>query len=129
MLTTLALIIALNVVIGFKLPRGFFPQQDTGSLQGSMRGPQDASFPAMNAALQQVESVIQKDPAVQNVIGFTGGGGATNSGSIFVILKPVEQRNTDAAGVINRLRRPLNQITGASTFLQASQDIRIGGRG
>jgi multidrug efflux pump len=66
---------------------------------------------------------------VQNVIGFTGGGGATNSGSIFVILKPVEQRNTDAAGVINRLRRPLNQITGASTFLQASQDIRIGGRG
>jgi multidrug efflux pump len=128
-LTTLALIIALNVVIGFKLPRGFFPQQDTGSLQGSMRGPQDASFPAMNAALQQVESVIQKDPAVQNVIGFTGGGGATNSGSIFVILKPVEQRNTDAAGVINRLRRPLNQITGASTFLQASQDIRIGGRG
>jgi multidrug efflux pump len=128
-LTTLVLIIALNVVIGFKLPRGFFPQQDTGSLQGSMRGPQDASFPAMNAALQQVESVIQKDPAVQNVIGFTGGGGATNSGSIFVILKPVEQRNTDAAGVINRLRRPLNQITGASTFLQASQDIRIGGRG
>jgi multidrug efflux pump len=128
-LTTLVLIIALNVVIGFKLPRGFFPQQDTGSLQGSMRGPQDASFPAMNAALQQVESVIQKDPAVQNVIGFTGGGGATNTGSLYIILKPVAQRNTDAAGVINRLRRPLNQITGASTFLQASQDIRVGGRG
>jgi multidrug efflux pump len=128
-LTTLVLIIALNVAIAIKIPKGFFPQQDTGSLGGALRGPQDASFPAMNAALQQVESVIQKDPAVQNVIGFTGGGGATNSGNIFVILKPVEQRNTDAAGVINRLRRPLNQITGASTFLQASQDIRVGGRG
>jgi multidrug efflux pump len=128
-LTTLVLIIALNVVIAIKIPKGFFPQQDTGSLGGAMRGPEDASFPAMNAALQQIEGAIKKDPAVQNVIGFTGGGGATNSGNVFVILKPVEQRNTDAAGVINRLRKPLNRITGASTFLQASQDIRVGGRG
>jgi multidrug efflux pump len=127
-LTVLVLIIALNVAIAIKIPKGFFPQQDTGSLGGAMRGPEDASFPAMNAALQQIESVIQKDPAVQNVIGFTGGGGATNTGFVYVILKPVEQRNTDAAGVINRLRKPLNQITGASTFLQASQDIRVGGR-
>jgi multidrug efflux pump len=128
-LTTLVLIIALNVAIAIKIPKGFFPQQDTGTLGGAMRGPEDASFPAMNAALQQIESVIQKDPAVQNVIGFTGGGGATNTGNIYVILKPVEQRNTDAAGVINRLRKPLSQITGASTFLQATQDIRVGGRG
>jgi multidrug efflux pump len=66
---------------------------------------------------------------VANVIGFTGGGGPANTGNVFVILKPVEQRDTDAAGVINRLRPKLNRVTGASTFLQASQDIRVGGRG
>ena len=128
-LTTLVLIIALNVAIAIKIPKGFFPQQDTGSLQGSMRGPQDASYPAMNAALQQIQQVIKNDPAVQNVVGFTGGGGATNSGGFFVILKPLEQRKIGAADVINRLRPKLNRITGASTFLQASQDIRVGGRG
>jgi len=127
-LTTLVLIIALNIVIAYKIPKGFFPQQDTGSLGGAMRGPQDASFPAMNATLQQVEKVIDADPAVQNVIGFTGGG-STNTGNVFVILKPLEQRKVSAADVINRLRRPLNHITGASMFLQASQDIRVGGRG
>jgi len=127
-LTTLVLIIALNVVIAIKIPKGFFPQQDTGSLGGMMRGPEDASFPAMNATLQQVEKVIGADPAVANVIGFTGGG-ATNTGMVNVVLKPVEKRDTNAAGVINRLRPKLNRITGASTFLQASQDIRVGGRG
>ena len=127
-LTTLVLIIALNVAIAIKIPKGFFPQQDTGSLGGQMRGPQDASFPAMNATLQQVEKVIGADPAVANVIGFTGGG-ATNTGMVNVVLKPVEKRDTNAAGVINRLRPKLNRITGASTFLQASQDIRVGGRG
>jgi multidrug efflux pump len=128
-LTTLVLIIALNVVIAIKIPKGFFPQQDTGSLQGSMRGPQDASYPAMNETLRQIQQVVKSDPAVQNVIGFTGGGGATNSGGFFVILKPLEQRKIGAADVINRLRPKLNRITGASTFLQASQDIRVGGRG
>ena len=127
-LTVLVLIIALNVVIAYKIPKGFFPQQDTGTLGGQIRGPQDASFPAMNATLQQVEKVIGADPAVANVIGFTGGG-ATNTGMVNVVLKPVEKRDTNAAGVINRLRPKLNRITGASTFLQASQDIRVGGRG
>ena len=127
-LTVLFLIIALNVVIAIKIPKGFFPQQDTGALQGNIRGPQDSSFPAMNAALQQIEGVINKDPAVQNVIGFVGGG-ATNTGMVNVVLKPVEKRDTNAAGVINRLRPRLNRITGASTFLQAAQDIRVGGRG
>jgi multidrug efflux pump len=127
-LTTLVLIIALNVVIAIKIPKGFFPQQDTGALQGNIRGPQDASFPAMNAALQQIEGVINKDKAVQNVIGFVGGG-ATNTGMVNVVLKPVEKRDLNAAGVINRLRPQLNKITGASTFLQAAQDIRVGGRG
>ncbi len=130
-LTALGLTIALNVAIVFKIPKGFFPQQDTGALQGNMRGPQDSSYPAMNATLLQVQHVIMKDPAVQNVIGFTGGGGATNTGGVFVILKPLNQRgpNSGAADVINRLRGPLNRITGASVFLQASQDLRIGGRG
>ena len=130
-LTALGLTIALNVAIAYKIPKGFFPLQDTGALQGAMRGPQDASYPAMNATLLQVQRAIMKDPAVQNVIGFTGGGGATNTGGVFVILKPLNQRgpNSGAADVINRLRRPLNQITGASIFLQASQDLRIGGRG
>ncbi|MGA1981818.1 MAG: efflux RND transporter permease subunit [Acidobacteriaceae bacterium] len=131
-LTALGLTIALNVAIVYKIPKGFFPQQDTGALAGSMRGPQDSSYPAMNTTLLQVQHVIMKDPAVQNVIGFTGGGGATNTGNVFVILKPLNQRvptNISAADVINRLRAPLNRITGASTFLQASQDLRIGGRG
>jgi multidrug efflux pump len=128
-LTVLFLTIALNVAIVIKIPKGFFPQQDTGALGGMIRGPQDASYPVMNAALQQAEAVIQRDPAVQNVIGFTGGGGATNTGMVFVILKPLNQRKISAADVINRLRPHLNQITGATTFLQASQDLRIGGRG
>jgi len=132
-LTMLALTIALNVVIAIKIPKGFFPQQDTGALQGSMRGPQDASFPAMNATLLQVQKTIKNDSAVENVIGFTGGGGATNTANVFVILKPLgggeNERKISAAEVINRLRPKLNKITGASMFLQASQDLRIGGRG
>jgi multidrug efflux pump len=130
-LTVLMLIIALNVVTGYKIPKGLFPQQDTGQLQGSMRGPQDASFPDLNASLLQAERVVKRDPAVQNVMGFTGGGGATNTGNMFVILKPLNQRppNSSAAQVINRLRPGLSRITAASTFLQAAQDLRIGGRG
>jgi multidrug efflux pump len=128
-LTVLLLTIALNVVIVIKIPKGFFPQQDTGSLGGNIRGPQDASYPVMNTALQQAEQRIKQDSAVQNVIGFTGGGGATNTGMLFVILKPLEQRKVSAAQVINDLRGPLSRITGASTYLQANQDIRIGGRG
>jgi multidrug efflux pump len=132
-LTVLALTIALNVAIVIKIPKGFFPQQDTGSLGGAIRGPQDASYPAMNSALLAAEGVIKRNSAVQNVIGFTGGG-ATNTGNVFVILKPLGskpgvQRSASATDVINELRGPLNRITGASIFLQASQDLRIGGRG
>ncbi|AEU34746.1 efflux RND transporter permease subunit [Granulicella mallensis] len=127
-LTVLFLTIALNVVIIIKIPKGFFPQQDTGTLSGAIRGPQDASYPVMNASLLQAEEVIKKDPSVQNVIGFTGGQGATNTGNLFVILKPLNIRKIGAPDIINRLRAPLNKLTGASTFLQASQDLRIGGR-
>jgi multidrug efflux pump len=128
-LTVLLLTIALNVVMVYKIPTGFFPQQDTGSLGGMIRGPEDASFPVMNSSLLAAQGVIMRDPAVQNVIGFTGGGGASNTGNVFVILKPLSLRKISAADVINRLRPRLNKLTGASVYLQASQDLRIGGRG
>jgi multidrug efflux pump len=128
MLILLALTIALNVVIVFRIPKGFFPQQDTGSLAGNARGPQDASFAVMNNSLQVIQNTIQKDPAVQNVIGFTGGNGATNTGSIFIALKPLSERKIGAQAIIERLRPKLNRLPVASAFLQASQDLRIGGR-
>jgi multidrug efflux pump len=128
-LTVLFLTIALNAVIVIKIPKGFFPQQDTGSLAGGVQGPQDASFPVMNDSIQRIEAVIQKDPAVENVIGFTGGGGPTNTGSIFIALKPLNERKIGAPDIINRLRPQLNRLPVASIFLQASQDLRIGGRG
>ena len=128
-LVTLLLTIALNVVVISKIQKGFFPQQDTGSLAGGVQGPQDSSFPAMNDSIQKLEAVIQKDPAVQNVMAFTGGGGATNTGSIFIALKPLNQRKIGAPEIINRLRPQLNKLPVASAFLQASQDLRIGGRG
>jgi multidrug efflux pump len=128
-LTVLVLTIALNVLIVIKIPKGFFPQQDTGALSGGMQGPQDASFATMNTSLQQIQRVIKEDPAVQNVIGFTGGGGATNTGNIYITLKPLNVRKIGAPEIINRIRPKLNRLPVASAFLQASQDLRIGGRG
>jgi multidrug efflux pump len=127
-LTVLFLTIALNVAIAIKIPKGFFPQQDTGSLAGAVRGPQDASYASMNTALQQIANVVKADPAVQNVIDFTGGQGATNTGNMYVTLKPLNVRKIGAPQIIDRLRPKLNRQTGASAFLQASQDLRIGGR-
>ena len=128
-LIVLFITIALNVYLIIKIPKGFFPQQDTGALQGAVRGPQDASFPAMNSAVQRIGAVIKNDPAVANVIAFTGGGGATNTGSAYVALKPLAERKVSAAQIINRLRPKLNALPVASAFLQAVQDLRIGGRG
>jgi multidrug efflux pump len=128
-LTVLFLTIALNVAIVIKIPKGFFPQQDTGSLGGAVRGPQDASFYSMNDAIQKILRVVKNDPAVENAISFTGGGGASNTANMFISLKPLNERKIGAADVINRLRPKLNRLTGASSFLQASQDLRIGGRG
>jgi len=127
-LTVLFLTVALNIALVIKIPKGFFPQQDTGSLAGSVQGPQDSSFPAMNDAIQKLEAVINKDSAVDNVIAFTGGNGATNTGNIFIALKPLGQRKIGAPEIINRLRPQLNRLPVASAFLQASQDLRIGGR-
>jgi multidrug efflux pump len=127
-LVVLFITIALNVVVGFKIPKGFFPVEDTGAISGSVRGPQDSSFPAMDNSIRQIGAVIKSDPAVQNVIAFTGGGGATNTGSIYVALKPLAERKVSAAQIIDRLRPKLNRLPVASAFLQAVQDLRIGGR-
>jgi len=127
-LTVLFLTIALNVLLIIIIPKGFFPQQDTGAITGGMQGSQDASFPAMNDSIQQIVGVIRNDPAVANVIAFTGGGGATNTGFIYIALKPLAQRKVNAAQVIGRLRPQLNRLPAAAAFLQAAQDLRIGGR-
>jgi multidrug efflux pump len=127
-LVVLFITIALNVVVGFKIPKGFFPVEDTGAINGSVRGPQDSSFPAMDNSIRQIGAVIKSDSAVQNVIAFTGGGGATNTGSLYVALKPLAERKVSAAQIIDRLRPKLNHLPVASAFLQAVQDLRIGGR-
>jgi multidrug efflux pump len=127
-LVVLLLTIVLNVVLIVKMPKGFFPTEDTGAIAGAVRGPQDSSFPAMNNSIQQIGTVINKDSGIANVIAFTGGSGATNTGSLFVALKPLAERKTSAAQIINRLRPQLNRLTGASAFLQSVQDLKIGGR-
>jgi multidrug efflux pump len=127
-LTVLFLVIVLNVVIVLKIPKGFFPQQDTGILAGGVQGPQDSSFPAMNESVRQIATVIKSDPAVQNVVAFTGGQGATNTGFVFISLKPLNVRKIGAPDIINRIRPKLNRLPVASAFLQAAQDLRIGGR-
>jgi multidrug efflux pump len=127
-LIVLAATIALNVWLIVKIPKGFFPVQDTGVIQGSVRGPQDSSFPAMNDSIRQIGAVIKKDPAVANVLATAGGSGATNTGSVYIALKPLADRKVPAAQIIGRLRPQLNRLPVASAFLQASQDLRIGGR-
>jgi multidrug efflux pump len=124
----LFLTIALNVVLVIVIPKGFFPQQDTGAITGGVQGPQDSSFPAMDSSVRQIVGVIKNDPAVANVIAFTGGNGATNTGFIYIALQPLSVRKVSAAQVIGRLRPKLNRLPIASAFLQAAQDLRIGGR-
>jgi len=131
-ITLLVLIgtIALNVRLFIKVPKGFFPQQDNGRLSGQILADQDTSFQAMNKILLQFVNVVAADPAVDAVNGFTGGGrgGATNTGSMFISLKPPPGRKISADLVIARLRPKLARIPGASLYLQANQDIRVGGR-
>ena len=125
-LATMGFSIYLYVVI----PKGFFPQQDTGRLSGSIQASQDISFQAMSQKLTEVAKIIQSDPAVDTVMGFSGGGGGstTNTGRMFISLKPLEERKLSADQVIARLRSKLATVPGAPTFLQAVQDLRIGGR-
>ncbi len=124
-LIVLLLVIALNVAVIVKIPKGFFPQQDTGALVGGVQGPQDASFAVMNNSIKQLVRVIKADPAVANVNAYVGSG---NGGFIYIALKPLNVRKVSAAQIIGRLRPKLNRLPVASAFLQASQDLRIGGR-
>jgi multidrug efflux pump len=117
----------LNVYLYVAIPKGFFPQQDTGRIVGGIRGDQSISFQSMRTKFRQFVRIMQEDPAIESVVGFTGGF-QTNSGFVFASLKPLSERNASADQVIARLRGKLNQVAGASIFLQAVQDIRVGGR-
>jgi len=119
--------IALNVYLYIIVPKGFFPQQDTGRLVGGIQADQEISFQLMQQKFTQFVSIVGKDPAVDSVVGFAGGG-ATNSGFVFVSLKPLAKRNVTADQVIARLRGKLSVVPGATLFLQAVQDFRVGGR-
>jgi multidrug efflux pump len=135
------LVACLSVYLYIKVPKGFFPQQDTGRLMGQVQAAQDISFQAMSGKMEQFVKIVMKDPAVATVVGFAGGGSATNQGRFFVMLKPLEERtrcqnlhfwqscpNVTADDVINRLRGKLAAVPGATLFLQSAQDLTIGGR-
>jgi len=131
-LTLIVLIglVLLNVYLFYIVPKGFFPQQDTGRLSGNVLADQATSFQAMEPRLTQIIKIIRSDPAVDAVVGFTGGGGGTsaNSARMFISLKPLNVRKVDADVIINRLRPQLAKVPGAATYLQANQDLKIGGR-
>src|SRR5271154_420582 len=127
MMLILAAVLGLNFYLYGVIPKGFFPQQDTGRLTGSIQADQSISFQLMQKKLTQFITIIKSDPAVETTVGFTGGG-QTNSGFVFVSLKPLGERNLSVDGVIARLRREMAVIPGATLFLQAVQDIRVGGR-
>jgi multidrug efflux pump len=122
--------VALNVYLFARVPKGFFPQQDTGRLNGSIQADQDTSFQQMDKMLRQYVDIVTSDPAVDTANGFTGGGrgGATNSARLFISLKPLAERKVTADQIIARLRPKLAQIPGATLYLTAFQDLRVGGR-
>ena len=127
MMLMLAATIALNVYLYVIVPKGFFPQQDTGRLTGMIKADQSISFQAMQQKLQRFIDAVGQDPAVDKVIGFTGGG-QRNTANMFVSLKPLGERTETADQVIARLRKRLAREPGAQLFLQSVQDIRVGGR-
>ena len=127
MMLLLAATICLNVYLYIDIPKGFFPQQDTGRLSGFIQADQGISFQAMQKKLDDFMNIVRQDPAVENVIGFTGGG-QRNGGQMFISLKPLDQRKMSADMVIARLRGKLAREPGASLYLQPVQDIRMGGR-
>jgi len=119
--------VALNVYLYMVIPKSFLPQQDTGRMVGNIQGDQTLSFQSMNEKLKKFVRIVKNDPAVDNVVAFTGGG-QKNTGFMFVALKPVAERGVTVDQVINRLRFPLTHEPGAVLYLQAAQDIRTGGR-
>jgi multidrug efflux pump len=127
---TLATIV-LNVFLFILIPKGFFPIQDTGRLTAIIQAQQDTSFHSMKEKLIDFSKVVTQDPAVQSVAGFVGGSGSAsipNTGSMFITLKPLEERKVSADLVIDRLRKKLSSVAGATLYLQSAQDVVIGGR-
>jgi multidrug efflux pump len=124
---SLAATIGLAGYLFTVVPKGFFPEQDTGRMIGGIQADQSISFQLMEQKLSRFVNIIRHDPAVENIVGFTGGG-QTNSGFVFVTLKPLSERKISVVQVIGRLRPKLNQVAGARLFLQAVQDIWVGGR-
>ncbi len=128
-LTVMVLTMGLTVFLYFRIPKGFFPQQDTtGRLTGSVTADQATSFQAMSRLLQRFVSVVQKDKMVTGVIAFCGGRGTTNTANMFVTLKSMEEGGEGATKVMDRLRPKLAAIPGATLYMQPVQDLRLGGR-
>ena len=129
-LTTLLVLLAtvgLTAYLFIQIPKGFFPQQDTGRITGQILASQEASFQSMDRILLQAVNTIAADPAVDTANGITGGG-MSNNARMFISLKPLPERHISADAVIARLRPELARIAGASVYLQAAQDVRVGGR-
>jgi multidrug efflux pump len=126
--------LGLNVYLFLLVPKGFFPQQDTGRMNGQILADQDTSFQSMDKTLLQMVNIVAADPAVDTVNGFTGGGGGgggastLNQGRMFISLKPLAERKITVDYIMQRLRPKLARIPGATLYLQASQDVRVGGR-
>jgi multidrug efflux pump len=126
-LIVLLITIGVNIYLLIIVPKGFFPLQDNGIIQGGIRGQQDISFQAMDKLTRQFVNIVKADPAVANVMAFTGGG-STNTANMYIGLKPLNQRKLSSSQIIDRLRPKLNSVLGARAILQAGQDLRIGGR-
>jgi len=129
MLIVTLITIAMTATLYTFVPKGFFPQQDTGRLMGAVTADQATSFQAMKGMLYQLANIVGKDPGVSDAIAFAGGGrGTTNTANMFISLKDLSVRKTTADQIINRLRGKLSHIPGATLYLQSPQDVRIGGR-
>ncbi len=128
MLMIMLLTIVINLLLYIVIPKGFFPEQDTGRIVGNIQADQNISFQAMKEKFTQFVDIIKSDEAVANVTGYVGGGGASNSGSVFIALKPHADRKDNAAAVINRLRKSLSVVPAATLYLRSAQDLVIGGR-
>ncbi len=121
--------IALSIYLFILIPKGFFPQQDNGFLTAVSEMPQDISFDEMKRRQEELNAIVQADPAVDSIAMFIGGGGtALNSGRMYITLKPIEERDAGAQAIIARLRPKLAKVEGAKLYMQASQDVRLGGR-
>jgi multidrug efflux pump len=127
-LAVLLTTIGLNVYLYIHVSKGFFPQQDNGRMMGAIQADQDSSFQSMNSVLLKMIKIVKADPAVESVVGFTGGFAGANSARMFISLKPLDERQITADQVIARLRPKLAKVPGATLYMQAAQDVRVGGR-